>query len=154
MPNGPMTNTIHRRFLGQLGNGVAAYQPWISRRLNTALPKYPCFPSQNANGSSGTSLVHQPAPDAIEPSPPSNEETNVRKHSPSQLDDHKEKGADAMELDVTAPLAELMIIARKLGPLRRICLQPARVYVLESGITERRTGTVVWMGSLGGWIYR
>ncbi|KAI3601651.1 hypothetical protein WG66_009033 [Moniliophthora roreri] len=37
MPNGPMTNTIHRRFLGQLGNGVAAYQPWISRRLNTAV---------------------------------------------------------------------------------------------------------------------
>uniref|UniRef100_A0A0W0ETU9 Putative short chain dehydrogenase n=1 Tax=Moniliophthora roreri TaxID=221103 RepID=A0A0W0ETU9_MONRR len=59
--------------------------------------------------------IIEPAPDAIEPSPPSNEETNVRKHSPSQLDDHKEKGADAMELDVTAPLAELMIIARKVA---------------------------------------
>ncbi|KAK7051566.1 hypothetical protein VNI00_004545 [Paramarasmius palmivorus] len=107
----------------------------------------------------------------------------ARNRSLSQLEDLKEKGADILELDVTAPLNDLKAIAQEAVAIHgRIDVVVNNAgYILVGAIEEntpeetynqfntnvfgalnvtraflphmreRRTGTIVWMGSLGGW---
>ncbi|KAK7051619.1 hypothetical protein VNI00_004598 [Paramarasmius palmivorus] len=107
----------------------------------------------------------------------------ARARSISQLGDLKAKGADTLELDVTAPLEELQAIAKKAVAIHgRIDVVVNNAgYILVGAIEEstpeetydqfntnvfgalnvsraflphmreRRTGTIVFMGSLGGW---
>ncbi|KAG6909214.1 hypothetical protein DXG01_001521 [Tephrocybe rancida] len=94
----------------------------------------------------------------------------ARARSLSKLDDLKAQGADALELDVTAPLETLHETAKKAIALHgRIdvlvnnaeetydqfntnvfgALNVARAFLPY--MRERRTGTVIFLGSIGGW---
>ncbi|KAK0229990.1 hypothetical protein EDD85DRAFT_126925 [Armillaria nabsnona] len=107
----------------------------------------------------------------------------ARARSVHQIVDLKDKGAETLELDVTAPIDELKKIAEKaVGIYGRIdVLVNNAGYILAGALEEstpeetfeqfntnvfgalnvaraflpymraRRTGTIVWVGSIGGW---
>ncbi|KAF5363706.1 hypothetical protein D9756_001124 [Leucocoprinus leucothites] len=107
----------------------------------------------------------------------------ARGRSVSQLDDLKERGAETLELDVTAPIADLHAVAAKAVKVygKIDVLVNNAGYILVGAIEEntpeetlnqfntnvfgalnvsraflpymreRRTGTVIFIGSLGGW---
>ncbi|KAK0194678.1 hypothetical protein F5146DRAFT_1102120 [Armillaria mellea] len=93
----------------------------------------------------------------------------ARARSVHQIGDLKDKGAETLELDVTAPLDELKEIAEKaVGIYGRVdVLVNNAGYILAGALEEstyvliaraflpymraRRTGTIVWVGSIGGW---